>query len=340
MLNIGILGFGFMGRMHFNCYKKRNDIRIAAICDADLGRITDPKAAGNIPLEGNEFDLADIEIFADFDAMLDKVKLDALSITLPTFLHADFTCKALARGIHVLCEKPMSLDVAGCNRMIAAAEQSGKVLQIAHCVRFWPEYQKAKELVDSGIYGPVLAASFRRLSARPTWSQENWLGNVQRSGGMELDLHIHDTDYVQHLLGRPKSVHATGYRQPEGGFGHIVAQFNFDSGAAVYAEGGWLLQPSFGFEMSFNLVLEKATILFDSTRKPAFRVCPADGDAFTPEVAPGDGYTRQIDHFLRAARGETVPPIVTPSSSRDSIKIVDAERRSAETGQTVALDWA
>ena len=120
MLNIGILGFGFMGRMHFTAYTKRDDVRIVALCDADLARITDPNAGGNIPLGTGDFDFEGIEIFSDFDEMLANAKIDALSITLPTFLHADFTCKALEQGIPVLCEKPMSLDLAGCDRMIAA----------------------------------------------------------------------------------------------------------------------------------------------------------------------------------------------------------------------------
>ena len=105
------------------------------------------------------------------------------------------------------------------------------------------------------------------------------------------------------------------------------------------AEGGWLLKPSFGFEMSFLIVLEDATILFDSTRDPAFRVCPAEGEAFTPELAEGDGYTRQIGHFLRSLRGEDVEDIISLEGSRDSIKLIDAERRSAATGETVTLDW-
>ncbi len=340
MLRVGIIGFGFMGRMHFNCYKKCDDIQIVALCDAEVERIKNPNAGGNIPLDDQDFDLKGVELFTDFDEMLDKAELDALSITLPTFLHADFSCRALAKSVHVICEKPMALNLSACDQMIAAANDSGKVLQIAHCIRFWPEYIKAKELVDSGKYGKVAVASFRRLSAPPTWSQENWLASIERSGGMELDLHIHDADYVQCLLGRPKAVHAAGCEQPGGGLGHITTQYFYDSGAAVMAEGGWLLAPTFGFEMSFLLVLEQATIVFDSSREPAFRVCPADGEAFTPEVAEGDGYSRQIDHFLRAVRGEKVEEIISLESSRDSIRLVDAERRSAATGETVALDWA
>ena len=104
----------------------------------------------------------------------------------------------------------MALTVTDCDRMIQAARKSGKILQIGHCVRFWPEYAKAKEIVDSGKYGRVVAAMFQRLGAAPGWSVDNWFINEKRSGGVALDLHIHDTDYVQYLFGMPKgSWHVT-----------------------------------------------------------------------------------------------------------------------------------
>jgi len=108
----------------------------------------------------------------------------------------------------------MALTTAECNRMIRAAAKSGKVLQIGHCVRFWPEYAKAKEIVDSGQYGKVVAGMFQRLGSAPGWSVDNWFIDEARSGGVALDLHIHDTDYVQYLLGCPRRCAATGPRSP------------------------------------------------------------------------------------------------------------------------------
>ncbi len=339
MVNVGVFGFGFMGRMHFGCYKGRDDVRITAICEADAKQLRDGGGAGgNVPGADAPLDLEGVGLFSDFDAMLEEAELDALSITLPTYLHADFSCRALERGIHVLCEKPMALSLAECDRMVAAAASSGKHLQIGHCIRFWPEYAKAKELLDGGAHGKLLAVSLRRLSAKPAWSHENWLMNAGRSGGMELDLHIHDTDFLQYLLGVPQAVYTRGAPDPGGGLGHVMTQYIYEENIAVFAEGGWLFSPGFGFEMSFNMVLEEATIVFDSTRDPAFRVCPAEGGPYTPDVAEGDGYTRQIDHFLRAVRGEPLDEVATVAGSRDSIRIVEAEKRSAASGVITAVD--
>lgn len=338
MVKVGILGFGFMGKMHFGCYKKRDDAQIVAICDADKERLQGGGVDGNVAGTEDALDLEGIELLADFDDMLDRVDMDVLSITLPTFLHPDFSCRALKKDVHVLCEKPMALTADACECMIETAQQTGKVLQIGHCVRFWPEYALAKERVDSGKYGKVLAASLRRLSLTPTWSQENWIMNAKRSGGVELDLHIHDSDFVQYLLGLPQAVYSTAATGPGGGSGHVMTQYVYDDNVTVFAEGGWMMAPSFGFEMSFNLVLEKATIVYDCTRDPALKVCPLEGDAFTPDDIPeGDGYEREIDHFLRAVGGETVPPITTLESSRDSVRIVEAEKQSIKTGQKISF---
>jgi predicted dehydrogenase len=227
----------------------------------------------------------------------------------------------------------MALNVPDCDRMIAAARSAGKVLQIGHCIRFWPEYVVTRELIQSGKYGQVIAATFRRFSAMPTWSPDRWFADEQRSGGQPLDLHIHDADYIHYVFGLPAAV-SSAADPPQS---YISTHYHYDGGPAVVAESTWRMAPSFGFEMSFVIILEQASILLDSTKSPSFRVCPAEGAPFTPEVPPGDGYSREIEHFARAVRGESVEPIVTAEQSRDTIRLVLAEKQSAREGRRVAL---
>ena len=89
--------------------------------------------------------------------------------------------------------------------------------------------------------------------------------------------------------------------------------------------------------MSFNLVLEQATLAYDCTREPAFRVCPAEGEAFTPQVDGKDGYVLQTEHFAKRIQGKEVEPVITPTVSRDSVRIVTAEKESLRTGKPVSL---
>ena len=338
MLRIGIVGFGFMGRMHYRCWNGPKDVKVAAICDANPDIVADTqKAVGNIEGADETVDFGGIELYQDFDELLSQGNLDAVSITLPTHLHPDFSIKALKAGVHVLCEKPMALNAAECERMIEAAKQSGKILQIGHCIRFWPEYAKAREIVENGKYGKIMAATFQRLSAPPDWSDDNWLMDDERSGGVILDLHIHDTDFVRYLCGLPKAVCSYQAKNKLGGVVHIVTQYLYDDERVITAEGGWAMTPSFGFEMSFNIMLEKATIVYDCTRTPAFRVCPADGEAFEPEVEKGDGYSLEISHFAGRIKGQKPPEVTTLEQSLESVKIVEAEKESAKRSEKVSL---
>ena len=339
MLKIGIVGLGFMGQMHYRCWKARDDAQIVAICDSNKHIIEDSrKVVGNIEGAQNAIDFTKSNIYHDFKKMLAEEKLDAISLTLPTYLHAGYTAEVLESGVNVLCEKPMGLNLAECDSMIAAAKSSGKVLQIGHCVRFWPEYAKTKEIVSGGEYGRVLAATFQRLSEVPTWSCDNWIMNEQRSGGVVLDLHIHDTDFVQYMFGMPRAVCSFAGRDSAGRLAHVVTQYIYDNNSVITAEGGWAMTPAFGFEMSFNIVQEKATIVYDCTRHPAFKVCPAKGDAFTPEMQQGDGYILEIEHFVRAIKGEKIKPVTTLEASRNSVKIVEAEKQSIQTGKIVPIE--
>src|SRR5262249_40573612 len=119
---------------------------------------------------------------------------------------------------------------------------------------------------------------------------------------------------------------------------YTSTQYHYPEGPAVVAESTWRMAPSFGFEMSFVVVLERATVLYDLTRTPAFRVCPAEGPAFTPDRPAGDGYQREITHFARAVAGQPVEPVVTPEQSRETVRLVLAEKQSAREGRRVALD--
>ena len=338
MLRIGIVGLGFMGKMHFRCYNSLNNVEIIGICDADTSRLQDNSGtAGNISGAEDDLDLRNIALYSDLSKMLAEGELDALSIASPTFLHASQTIEALNAGVHVFCEKPMALNSGDCREMAEVAKQSGKTLQIGHCIRFWPEYVQAKEIIDSQKYGKVLAATFQRLSLTPTWSWDNCFLDGKRSGGAMLDLHIHDTDYVQYVFGMPKEVFSRGVMGPSGEFDHTVTQYLYGNDCVITAEGGWIMAPGFGFEMSFKIMLEKATLVYSSAQEPTFRIFPIDGETIIPEIPSGDGYSFEIQHFVDILSGKVVPSIITPEQSGDSVKIIEAEKESIRNNDKISL---
>lgn len=338
MLKVAIAGLGFMGRMHWRCWKALVDVELAAVCDCRREAAGGAEATGgNIEVATNTIDFGAVEVYQDFAKMLDAEELDAVSLALPTYLHAEYSAKALHAGVNVFCEKPMALNLSECDRMIEAANSSGRVLQIGHCLRFWPEYTRAKEIVEGGEYGGVVAATFQRLGSRPVWAWDNWLADERRSGGMALDLHIHDTDFVQHLFGVPRAVQSFGAKGAGGQLVHIVTEYLYDDGKVVTAEGSWGMTASFGFEMSFNIVLEKATLVYDLTRQPTLRVCPAECEASAADLPEGDGYLLEIAHFAKRIRGERTEEVITLGQSRESVRIVEAEKESVAKGRPISL---
>ena len=338
MLRIGIVGWGFMGKMHFRCYKSDANVEVTAICDADAKKLQNSSGvSGNISGAEDDLDLSNIVLYSDLSKMLAEKKIDALSIASPTFLHASQTIEALNEGVHVFCEKPMALNSGDCREMTEVAKQSGKTLQIGHCIRFWPEYVQAKEIIDSQKYGKVSAATFQRLSLTPTWSWDNCFLDGKRSGGAMLDLHIHDTDYVQYVFGMPKEVFSRGVIGPSGEYDHTVTQYLYGNDCVITAEGGWIMAPGFGFEMSFKIMLEKVTLVYSSAQEPTFRIFPIDGETIIPEIPTGDGYSFEIQHFVDTLSGKAVPSIITPEQSGDSVKIIEAEKESIRNNDKISL---
>lgn len=339
MLRVGIIGLGFIGQVHYHSYMAIKDqVRFAAVCDIDPSRLQDAGGiSGNIGGEQSKIDLSDVALYTDFGKMLREQKLDIVSVCLPTYLHAQYAIQALEAGVNVLCEKPMAMTVAECDSIIAAAEASNRKLQVGHVLRFWPEYEWAHQAFYEGRFGKLLAAQFQRLSQTPTWSSNNWLMDGELSGGGSFDLHIHDVDYVQYLLGMPRAVISRGYSGPTQDIDHIATEYLYQGDVVVTSVGGWVMTSSFGFRQAFDLVLEEASVVFDSTRTPTLRVFPKSGDPFTPEIAQGDAYAREVAHFVHLVAGQDLPEIITPFESRESVRLVLAEKQSALTKRTVAL---
>jgi len=338
-LRVGIVGFGFMGsRMHFGCWNRLDEAAVVAICDSHLpSRERLSEQIGNIAGVPERFDLDNVRLFSDFDMMLANASLDVVSLTIPSDLHAELSIKALRAGVAVLCEKPMALTVEDCRRMREAAEQTHRRLMIAHCIRFWPEYAKTKQIVDGGEYGRVLSATFNRLGAIPQWSADGWLLDERRSGGVVLDLHIHDTDYIQYLFGPPAAVRSFAPKQDGTVLPEVLTSFGFDDGKLVTARASWLMAQSFGFQMAFNIVLEKATIVYDSTAEPTLKLCLAEGQVVTPELAEGDGYQREISHFADLLTGKETVEVIPLAESERAVQIALAQCESLRTGELVRL---
>jgi hypothetical protein len=153
-----------------------------------------------------------------------------------------------------------------------------------------------------------------------------------------LDLHIHDTDTVQWLFGRPARVTACGSLEADGGVGHIVTTYHYESGPLVVAEGAWDLPQPFPFRMDARLVFDTAAVEYSSARTPTLAVYDGKtGQTEHPAVPAANGYTEELRYFVGCvARGER-PVRIAPADAAAAVAIVEAEIKSAQTGRTVAV---
>lgn len=340
MKKIAIVGFGFMGQMHAQVYAQLPDCILAAIVDQD------PETA-----RANQQKLGlGASVHGDLATLLATEEIDAVDICLPTDLHASAALAVISAGKHLFCEKPLTPCVEEGERVAQAAEQAGIIMQVGQCIRFWPEYQALVELVRSGQAGKLLSLSLQRRSGRPAYSTENWLNDSRRSNGAAFDLHIHDTDFVQHLLGSPRAVTSTGSKDATG-WSHIFTIYHYDD-VAVTAEGGWNYPGQWGFQMAFQAVFENGAVEYDSGAKPTLSATiGAQSKAALPYADPGagvssevdgnlsalGGYYNELEYFVSCLNSGRQPEIATVRQALLSVGITLAEIESASTGKTIVL---
>ena len=330
MINLGIIGQGFIGKMHLAVLRKSELATVVAVADQNPDNLKNEAAAGNIAIEG-DISLEGVAKYQEGDDLLKDENVEAVLITLPTFLHKDYILKSIAAGKHVLCEKPLVLNTEEGKEVLEAIKGTDRVFMSAQCIRFWPIYVKALEIIREGSYGKLLAANFTRQSGKPSWSFGGWLLDETKSGGAALDLHIHDVDFVNYMLGKPDSIQATGVDLPGEGIGQINALYTYNNGPVVSMDGGWLHGPTFPFRMGFRMELEKAALEFNSMIDGDLHVYTNDGEHLTPELLPGDGYSREHDYFLNCIKEGKPANEASAESAIASVALLEQEKAAVRS---------
>ena len=222
--------------------------------------------------------------------------------------------------------------------MLRAAKAAKRQLLVAQCVRFAPEYAFVRELVEGGKYGKVVAADFTRYIAPPKWSVRgpNWFFDERKSGGVLFDVHIHDLDYIAGTFGRPKAISAAFHRNAKGAVDHTTATFDC-KGALITSDSSFAPSASFVWEGSGRVFFERATVYFGPFYKAPLTVYPESGRPFSPKLPSRTGYEAEVAYFLGMVEGRRQRRVLTARDARDSIALLLAERRSAETGKRVLV---
>ena len=327
-MNVGIVGVGFMGATHAAAWAE-TDAHISGF----LAETT-----------GEAHPLADqygVKVYPDLASLLDKV--DVIDLCTPTHLHSEMVLQAAAAGSHIICEKPLALTVEQAREMLLACQKAGVRLLVAHVVRFFPEYALAKAAVDGGNIGKPGVVRLSRGSYRPKKPVGNWFLDEAKSGGILMDLMIHDFDYARWIAGEVESVFAkkvtTG--QPNAPIDYGLAILKHAGGALSHIAGAWAYPPP-TFRTHLEIAGDAGLIEFDSDDSAPIRNLIQKPAGDSPDVGLPSSpvsespYTTQIKEFYQAL-STGAPARVTAEDGLAAVQIAEAAIQSAANGQPVRL---
>ena len=335
-INVGIIGYGFMGQTHARAYQRAQrdgyPCRMLMIADPNLDSLdTINQSAGNLEAIGPCVDYSDIELCRDAAQLITNPTIDLVSICTHTDSHVDLAIRALEAGKNVLVEKPIALTSSEVQRLALAVRSSATMCIPAMCMRFWPAWVKIKELIDSCRYGDVRSAVFHRLGSRPRWSPD-FYSDPSRSGGVLDDLHIHDTDFIIHCFGLPNLVTTSGDHS------HMSTIYHYHDGPIhVLAHAAWDHQPAMGFEMRCTIVCERATIDFDINRNDQLIIHEGNSSE-TIDVGDLSGYDGEIRWILDSLGSQQNQPVCSMNDAAQVARILEIEHRSITERKTLRID--
>lgn len=328
MVSVCLLGAGFMAETHCEAYER--------VDGADVTAVVSPNSADEFVDERG----LDATAYADVETALAEADVDAVDVCTPTDAHRGHVERAVEAGLPVICEKPLAptlADAAAIREVVADADVP---VMVAHVLRYFPQYAAARDRVADGRIGRPGVARARRLSPFPDWAE--WYADRESSGGVFLDLAIHDFDFLRWTVGDVERVFAR--RTREDGLEHGTATLSFEDGSTGYVEASWAQPGSRELEFEFELAGDEGVVSYDAGDDAPVRLWTGETESDESPLGPADGYVRELRHFVDCVRSGATPD-VDVDEAIEAMRVSTAAELSAERGEPVALadvragDW-
>ncbi len=340
MVRIGIVGIGFMGRVHYLASQQLTGAKVTAICSRDAAKRAGDwrNTRGNFGPEPGPVDLSGVKTYAEVSELLADPDIDLIDICTVTDQHAPIALAALKAGKHVLVEKAIALSPQDADAMVAAAKSAGKLLMVAHVLPFFPEFKFAAEVIASGQYGKVVAAHFRRVISKPDWSAN--IGDSAKTGGPAVDLHIHDTHFIGLVCGVPKHVFSVGTVEGDAVTYLTTSYLYGPGGPAVTCSSGAVSMSGRPFTHGYEIFLERAMLHYDLGGIP-LTLLTSDRKSTQPALAgASEPFAAFTDELQAAVDGVVVgkePTLLGGQLARDALVLCHREIESVRLGKPVAM---
>jgi len=330
LIRVGLIGAGFMGRLHAAALKALPEATLAAVADQ-----AEERARALAAEHG-------AAAYPDYRAMLERERPEAVIVATSDAAHRDPCVAAAGAGAHILVEKPLATSLADCDAIAAAAEQKRVRVLVGHTLRWEPRYALAQQAVAGGETGVVSFIYARRNNMRAVAQRVAADTNVIRF------LAVHDVDWMQWALGeRASHVIARTSSRVLGELGTPDAFFlllRFPSGVMACLEAAWILPDTGSYQRDFQLeVVGSKAALYISVRDQGLSIDGAAGlkfpDVLYAPVVRGmvqGVYVEELRHFLDVVR-DRVPPLCTLEEGRAAVMAVLAAEQSAASGAEVPI---
>ena len=332
-MRFAVVGAGGMGRTHVANLHASPDTEVRWVIDLDAA------------LCAAAAETCGARAGTEMDAALADAEVDAVLIALPTSLHRMATERAAAAGKHVFCEKPIARHVDDAIAMTEACERAGVVFQVGHVVRFFPEYARIKETLDAGTLGQVAMVRTQRRSA-PVMERSPWFADLEKNGGVIIDLMIHDLDTLRWYFGEPERVFAHGlsYTEWQKSRDVAMASLRFRNGVIAHLDASWAHG---SFSTAIEVAGEKGVLRHDSRRNATVVFESSENAAMSnssPQLtftrpATGSPYSREIAHFVEAIRAGT-PVLTDGTEATRTLALAETVLESMRTERPLAFDAA
>ncbi len=326
MTKVGIVGLGTMGHQHIEAYLQMPDVEVSAVYDHHPERAQAFAERYGVPTAST------------YEAFLQQVEI--VDICTPTYRHSEYALPAIEAGKAVVCEKPLARTLEDCERIVEAVQAKGTPFMPAHVLRFFPEYRTAHQVVKSGALGAIASVRMRRGGDFPR-TKSDWYADFSKSGGVILDLIIHDFDWLRWTLGEVERVYAkslTFRNLPH--LDYTLVMLRFKSGVVAHVEGTWC-DPG-GFKVDFEICGDMGMLEYNSAKQVALQIAQrAEGDqpggVQVPESpAVENPYYLELRHFVDCVQqGKT--PEITVKDGYEAVRIALSAIESAQTGRVIKL---
>jgi UDP-N-acetylglucosamine 3-dehydrogenase len=321
-MRVGLVGAGFMGGVHLDAYAGIPDVEVVGVADARIeAAVAGAEMVGARP-------------YASYEDLVAAEDVEVVDVCLPTAFHRDLAIRAAREGRHVILEKPIARTMEDAQQILDAFSGDGSRLFVGHVVRFFPEYVGIKQKIDAGDLGTIgVVRTSRRSPLLLGWN--DWYADWRVSGGVLLDLVIHDFDYLRWTLGEVERLYARGMLGREyNRLDYVLVTLRFESGAIAHIEGHW------GYPGPFNYSIEvagsDALLTANSTEPGSLQLIGGAPDEVPDLVAKKSPYEKELEHFIHCiATGEE--PIVQPQDACEALRIGLAATESVLTGEPVTL---